>query len=579
MKRLVLFCLVAGLSSLSAEAAKRLPWRAEALAAMDYDFTVCGIRYKFPDRKLDWNRNPTYNNYREWPFQFARHSFLRSLAKYYETDRDERAAQTFVDIVTDFIDHVPPPPPETGPHDTKSWRTLDVGIRLSTWCDVYGTFAKSSAVTPEFKAKFRKSLVQHARRLVPERTYNNWRMAELNGLLKVSTTFPDLDGASEWKRIAEEGLVRQLQRQVYPDGFQYELSTGYHGFIHNIYHPIAKDYLRRGEPIPKVMDETMRKSYGIYEILMRPDGLDPALNDAGNPSARANAKSAYELFPDRKDFLWIATSGKEGERPGFLSTNLPYAGTVVFRNSWEPDAVWGCVDMSPFGYSHQHEDKLSFVLFAYGKEMLTEAGIYDYDTSEMRKYVLSTRGHNTIRIDGRDQYARGKWKWISDMLTQKAELDFSTTPEMDRARARFALGYGQKNDVDESVTHTRTVEFVKGAEPHFRIIDELVASDDREHRYEQLWHLESCEFDMKDADFTADFGDGVRLLATFRSENGKLVDRIGQKQPVYQGWLPIRPSGPHEHRPIHTPVLEGSFKGKTTIVAEFRPVRGKELFR
>ena len=76
---------------------------------------------------------------------------------------------------------------------------------------------------------------------------------------------------------------------------------------------------------------------------------------------------------------------------------------------------------------------------------------------------------------------------------------------------------------------------------------------------------------MNDADFTADFGDGITLTATFESENGRLVDLIGQKTPEYQGWKPIRPYGDHEHRPIHTPTLRGTFRGKTKIVVTLRP--------
>ena len=38
--------------------------------------------------------------------------------------------------------------------------------------------------------------------------------------------------------------------------------------------------------------------------------------------------------------------------------------------------------------------------------LLTEGGNYAYDDFEMRRYVLSTRAHNTIRIDGQDQNRR-----------------------------------------------------------------------------------------------------------------------------------------------------------------------------
>ena len=57
-----------------------------------------------------------------------------------------------------------------------------------------------------------------------------------------------------------------------------------------------------------------------------------------------------------------------------------------------------------------------------------------------------------------------------------------------------------------------------------------------------------------------------------RSENGKFVDMIGTKKPYYQGWMPVDPPGPHEHRPIHTPVLKGTFKGSATIITVFRPL-------
>jgi hypothetical protein len=117
------------------------------------------------------------------------------------------------------------------------------------------------------------------------------------------------------------------------------------------------------------------------------------------------------------------------------------------------------------------------------------------------------------------------------------------------------------------------VEFIKGDQPYFRVTDELAASDGMEHAYEQMWHLEKCELDLKKTAFSADFGDGVFLDATFVSDNGELTDMMGMKKPVFQGWKPIWAEGDNEHRPIHTPVLKGTFKGKTKIVSEFRPRR------
>ena len=548
-----------------------------ALDAINGRFTVCGTPYQFKDNKIDWSYNPTYNNYCEWPWQFARHDFLLHLADYYRRTGDEKAAEAFVRIVGGFIDQVLPPPDGTFFGATKSWRTLDTGIRASQWMATYATFTNSPAFTPAFRAKFVGSLKEHIRRLRPTLSGGNWRLAELRGLVNIIFEFPELDPGEAILHAAEDELKDNLKKQLYPDGFQYELSPNYQGMVDGDYCMIADRYRAHGRTPPDFLEKGAELAFELYAHISAPDRHTPAINDASRVPVVPKMKRAASRYPDRKDFLWLATDGEKGVEPNYLSYAFPYSGAVVFRDSWSRDAVWGYVDMSPFGRGHQHEDKLNFLLFAYGKNMLTEGGVYDYDTSEMRKYVLSTRAHNTILIDGRGQNVRKNYKWEDAMLHQKADLTFSTTAERDVATSSYALGYGEGDVCDKSVVHTRTVEFIKdrGA-PFFRVTDNLAAKDSRKHAYEQLWHLETCGLDMKDTSFVADFGDGVTLEAAFRSENGRLEDMMGRKEPQLQGWMPVFAPGPHEHRPIHTPVLKGTFVGKAEIVSIFRPKRVKQ---
>ena len=548
-----------------------------ARRTMDYDFTVCGVPYKFPGHKIDWNYNPTYNNYREWPWQFARHYFLKDLAAYYRESGDEKAAQTFVDILTSFIDQAPPPPEGAHAGATKSWRTIDTGLRATGWIAAYGAFTNSPAFTPAFRGKFIASLKDHLVRLRPAKTSNNWRIMELRGIVDIVLEFPKLDPHGALLKGAETELKALLDSQLYPDGFQFELAPGYHSILDADYCAIADKYRAAGRTPPAFLEAGVERAFEMYAHIADPSRRCPAVNDSGRMHIVQRMAKAAELFPKRTDFLWLATDGREGTPPDYLSYAFPYAGAVVFRNSWAADAVWGYVDMSPYGRSHQHEDKLNFLLYAFGRMMLTEGGCYAYDTSEMRKYVLSTRAHNTIRIDGKDQDTDRGYRWDPAMLHQKADLAFSVSPDKDVARATFSAGYGKGEAYDDSVTHTRTVEFVKSREtPFFRITDELVASNGKTHTYEQMWHLEKCELSLKDDSFVADFGKGVVLKARARSENGRFVDLMGTKEPEYQGWMPIEPPGPHEHRPIHTPVLKGSFAGRTKIVTIFLPMRRHE---
>ena len=284
---------------------------------------------------------------------------------------------------------------------------------------------------------------------------------------------------------------------------------------------------------------------------------------------------AAHYYPEREDFKWVATDGKEGKAPSYLSFAFPYAGSVAMRSSWENDAVWAYMDCSPFGRGHQHEDKLNVLLDAYGKTLLTEGGCYDYDTSEMRKYVLSTRAHNTAMLNGKEQNQRPTYKWADEDIFKKADFGFDTTPERDVAEATFTAGYGADF---EKMEHNRKLIFVKDAEkygllPFFIVIDRFKAEDSAPRKYEIMWHMEECETAEEKVRVIGDYGDGIGLTLAASDRNAAFVNMKKQYEPYYQGWFPIRPSGPHEHRPIPTPVLVGEFEGEKRVVTVLYPYK------
>ena len=105
------------------------------------------------------------------------------------------------------------------------------------------------------------------------------------------------------------------------------------------------------------------------------------------------------------------------------------------RSGWERDARYLLLDVGPFGYGHQHEDKLNLLLHAYGRLLLAEGGNYAYDSSEMRRYVLSTRAHNTIRVDGHDQNRRLYFHGVTPDLTEPCGARWRFTPALARSRS------------------------------------------------------------------------------------------------------------------------------------------------
>ena len=115
-------------------------------------------------------------------------------------------------------------------------------------------------------------------------------------------------------------------------------------------------------------------------------------------------------------------------------------------------------------------------------------------------------------------------------------------------------------------------EVVVVVAPFFVVVDRLTAPDDKPHTYDSLWHLETSELKVDGVNYVADFGGGVGLSVAFSDAEAKIVDLKGTHEP-YQGWLPISPPGPHEHRPVPTPVLKGTFTGAKRVVGVFYPYR------
>ena len=136
------------------------------------------------------------------------------------------------------------------------------------------------------------------------------------------------------------------------------------------------------------------------------------------------------------------------------------------------------MDAGPFGSGHQHEDKLHLVASAYGRPLLVDAGNYMYDRSRWRRYVLSTRGHNTIRVDGQDQNRRAdRATWVLPEPFQPLDNLWATRPRSTSSSAGTTSGYGAKRAIQ--VTHTRAVVFVKP--DYWVVVDTLHPPDDREH--------------------------------------------------------------------------------------------------
>lgn len=512
----------------------------------------CGTPHQF-DGEVDWFSNPTFNQYKEWTWQLSRHWEWDVLAQGYRQTGDERYAEGFVKLFTSWVRQAVVPDPTPG-NNTLCWRTIEAGIRVGqTWPRTLHSFIRSPHFSDDVLVDWYKSLWEHGWRLRNFHWRFNWLIMEMNGLAQIGILHPQFKDAPEWKRYAIDRLVRELDLQNFADGFQYELTTGYHQVNVRNYQLLWNLMAAYDEPIPQRFRDELEKMHSVNVRLMMPDGRLPDLNDGSWHRVADFMEDAARDYPDRADFRWAYSEGKEGTPPDETSLAFDYSGYYVMRTGWESDAIWALFDGGHLGTNHQHEDKLSLLLHAYGRLLLTEGGNYAYDDSEMRRYCLSTRSHNTIRIDGFDQNRKGPFRqrWHEGDLSEDdiiRELNtvnaatWQVAADYDLAESTYNEGYGP--EAVPIAEHQRKVIFLKQPpsplSPCLLVVDRLTSADSAEHDYQSLWHYNtdaaSIAADNPLASHSQD--NDQPNLAIIAADNPKLSLSIvsAQEAPEWQGW-------------------------------------------
>ncbi|MCC9075634.1 heparinase II/III family protein [Litorilinea aerophila] len=561
-----------------AEAAERI---------LRLELISCGTPHRFQG-EVDWHANPTYNQYKEWPFQLNRHPEWAILAERYRETGDERYAAGFVQLFRSWVRQVLVPPDAPG-NATLGWRTIEAGIRMGgAWQWALHSFYRSPHFDDDVLVDWYKSVWEHGWRLRHFHWTHNWLIMEMNGLAQIGLLYPQFREAEAWRTYALERLVEELDKQVYPDGFQYELTTNYHQVNIRNYQWLWDVYAAYDQPVPDAFAPVLERMHEANLRLVMPDGRLPDVNDGSWMQAAPLFDRAVELYPHRADFRWVHSGGprapKEGEPPAECSWAFPYAGYVVLRESWQPDAIWALFDGGPFGWAHQHEDKLNLLLHAYGRLLLTEGGNYAYDTSPMRRYVLSTRAHNTVRVDGWDQNRRAHYVHREEAIQEPAGVRWHFGKARDWVEAAYEEGYGP--DAGIPVVHRRRVIFLKRPQgalgPCLLVIDRLLPEDDGVHSYQALWH-----FDTEEAAVISLPEGGVAIasqdpetanLTIVPARLAGLTARVvaGQEEPEWQGWKAILNHQQGQYAPAPTALVEWQAQGPVRLVTLLYPTRAGE---
>lgn len=378
---------------------------------------------------------------------------------------------------------------------TGPWRTLEVGGRpWRLWVDALGYMGKEDFFTDETHAMLALSRLEHIRYLL---AYSgppmNWYQVECSGLAVSALYSPELKLADAYLRIALRRLKWINSFAYFDDGFQFELTQGYHIFPTNAIFSVVNAASARNVPLPEDYLNLVAKAHEMYLFTRQPDNIMPMFNDC-NPvptDPAENLRFAAEIFK-RNDFLWGGTHGKEGQPPDHASHAWHAAGYYAMRDKWGEDGQFLFFDGAPWGAAHQHEDKLTFTLYSHGRLLIGDPNIYSYSPTELTHYFRSSRGHNVVMVDGKGQARRfrqdawtttlGKNEWVS-----QPDFDFVSSEYLEGFAPDLYSRKSDPSEVDFSVSHRRAIFYVK---PGYWILSDLLKSTDQEaHTLEQIFHF------------------------------------------------------------------------------------------
>lgn len=384
------------------------------------------------------------------------------------------------------------------------------GYRVLNWLWIHNMFLNEKEYSDEDQLRTITTLLQHGQHLYEKNAkfkFGNHQTRGVSALALLAILFRDFEGTDLWMERAMVRLGEHLDKEINPDGFQFERSVHYHMSDINNYYYVYQLAKLNDIKVDKEWEEKLR---GLFTTLIKiayPDRSAPVLQDDTEITwAETNDISkamtlGYLLFEDpafgyfatdkvANNAYWFLNKHQiklleniQQQKPTYGSLSLDDTGYYVMREGWEMDdkvmiISAGLDDEKP---DHQHGDMLGIQAMANGHPILPNYQVrYPYKDFHLFKNSMVK---NVALVDDELQGTQwtsnkggsgfGKFK----QLPQPSVIAWKSNDNFDF----FAGTHDGFENV--GVEYTRQVIYVKD---DFWIVKDDFHSADI-HDYKQVW--------------------------------------------------------------------------------------------
>ncbi|MFO7945492.1 MAG: heparinase II/III family protein [Armatimonadota bacterium] len=236
------------------------------------------------------------------------------------------------------------------------------------------------------------------------------------------------------------------------------------------------------------------------------------------------------------DIPWVETVMNQTDGPKPPATVWPWpgmeawGGLYAMRSDWSPEALYMCIDGGPWGTSHMHGDRLSFVLSAYGEDFVMDPVSTKYRSNEPDAFISRQSAgflHNTVTVNGVDEF------WRDNPIPREATEPLDNTWEHGENYSLFISDYPFQPVLE--ATWERRVVFADKS--YWLMQDVVTAADedtlDLEQNFQFARDIE-IEFDGNTTIATAPNGARLLIVPLVGALQPRLT--IGDEEPHVSYW-------------------------------------------